>query len=68
MVINPVRSSLISRRADFWLLGGASIVLWVVMAILALVRLQFLWLPLVSEYLPYHLSPILGERPMQKQY
>ena len=34
----------------FWLALYVQPVLWVVMAILALVRLQFLWLPLVSEW------------------
>ncbi len=33
----------------FWLALYVQPVLWVVMAILALVRLQFLWLPLVSK-------------------
>jgi hypothetical protein len=35
----------------FWLALYVQPVLWVVMAILAVVRLQFLWLPLVGEYL-----------------
>ena len=39
----------------FWLALYVQPVLWVVMAILALVRLQFLWLPLVSELPPAHL-------------
>ena len=33
----------------FWLALYVQPVLWVVMAVLALVRLQFLWLPLVGE-------------------
>jgi hypothetical protein len=36
----------------FWLALYVQPVLWVVMAILALVRLEFLWLPLVSTSSP----------------
>lgn len=41
----------------FWLALYVQPVLWLVMAILALVRLQFLWLPLVGEFL------LSGEKP-----
>lgn len=40
----------------FWLALYVQPVLWVVMAILALVRLQFLWLPLVGEWEPSSLD------------
>jgi hypothetical protein len=36
----------------FWLALYVQPILWVVMAVLALVRLQFLWLPLVSKCCP----------------
>lgn len=36
----------------FWLALYVQPMLWVVLAILALVRLQFLWLPLVSKLIP----------------
>lgn len=36
----------------FWLALYVQPILWVVMAVLALIRLQFLWLPLVGECPP----------------
>lgn len=45
-VINPTDSRF------FWLALYLQPMLWVLMAVLALVRLQFLWLPLVSKFIP----------------
>ena len=44
-VINPTDSRF------FWLALYVQPLLWVVMAVLAIVRLEFLWLPLVSKYI-----------------
>lgn len=46
-VINPTDSRF------FWLALYVQPVLWVAMAVLALVRLQFLWLPLVGACCPH---------------
>ena len=49
-VINPTDSRF------FWLAMYIQPVIWVVMAIVAVFRFQFLWLPLVGEFLSHPLT------------
>ena len=39
----------------FWLAIYAQPMLWVLLAVVALLSLKFIWLPLVGEYLPTYL-------------
>lgn len=54
-VVNPTDSRF------FWLANYVQPLLWVALAILALVRFMFIWLPLVGEFCATGKPPVLGE-------